>query len=137
MLHNKGMGISSYLLFLAFFITGVFAFHWVYAQEQGLFEDRSAERLEEVLPSPVRSEVIRVLKPEEWLKTLQQYIKAPLPGTDVKDVEVDKEKISELNLQISSETGVDLLKFFQFVGKVLVILLESIARLIRGLLSGG
>lgn len=89
----------------------------------------------ELPPSPVREAVLKLLKPDQWFNTLQQYIKAPLPGTGVKDVEVDREKVSELNIQISRETGVDLLKFFQFVGKVFVVILEGIARLIRGLLQ--
>lgn len=91
----------------------------------------------ELPPSPVREAVLELLKPEQWFNTLQQYIKAPLPGTGVKDVEVDKEKVSELNIQISKETGVDLLKFFQFVGKVFVVILEGVARLIRGFIPGG
>ena len=91
----------------------------------------------ELPPSPVREAVLELLKPQQWFNTLQQYIKAPLPGTGVKDVEVDQEKVSELNIQISKETGVDLLQFFQFVGKVLVVILEGAARLIRGFIPGG
>lgn len=91
----------------------------------------------ELPPSQVREAVLELLKPEQWFNTLQQYIKAPLPGTGVKDIEVDREKVSELNIQISKETGVDLLQFFQFVGKVLVVILEGAARLIRGFIPGG
>ena len=97
------------------------------------------QKLDELLPikfelplSPVREEALKLLKPEQWFKTLEQYIKVPLPGTGVKDIEVNREKVSELNIEIGRETGVDLVKFFQFVGKILVIVFEGIARLIRG-----
>lgn len=85
---------------------------------------------------PISETILKILKPEEAFKTLQNYIKLPLPGTGVKKVEVDKENVSKLNTQITKETGVDVLKFFQFIGKVLIIILEGATRLIRGLLQG-
>lgn len=84
--------------------------------------------------SPVRKEILRLLQLESWFQTLQQYIKVPLPSTGVEEIEVDRGKVSELNFKIGKETGVDLLRFLQFVGKVLVILLEGVARVIRDLL---
>lgn len=95
------------------------------------------EVVSELPSSPIRNAVLELLRPGELFKKLQDYVRVPLPGTDVKDVEVDKEKVSELNLDISRETGVDLLKFFQFVGKVFVVVLEGTARMIRGFLPGG
>ncbi len=91
----------------------------------------------ELPPSPVREEILKLLNLGQWFKTFEQYIKVPLPGTGVKDIEINRENVSELNIEIGRETGVDLIKFFQFVGKVLVIILEGIARLIRGLIPGG
>ena len=89
----------------------------------------------ELPPSPVRDAFLKLLQPEELFRTLQTYIRVPLPGTGVKEIEVDKGKVGELNQQINQETGVNIVKFFQFVGKIMVIILESVARLIRGFLS--
>ncbi|MBI2639602.1 MAG: hypothetical protein HYW90_01775 [Candidatus Sungbacteria bacterium] len=83
-----------------------------------------------------RDAILQILQPEKLFNTLQQYVKVPLPGTGVREVEVDPEKVSELNVQITKETGVDLLKFFQFIGKIFVIVLEGIARIIRQLIDG-
>ena len=94
--------------------------------------------IESILPSsPVREAILELLKPEQWLKTLEQYIRVPRPGSDAKDIEVNQERVSELNIEIGRETGVDIIKFFQFAGKVLVIILESVARLIRGFIPSG
>ncbi|MDO8560813.1 MAG: hypothetical protein Q7R91_01190 [bacterium] len=86
-------------------------------------------------PPPAKDAILKLLKPDELFKTLQNYIKVPLPGTGVKEVEINKGKVSELNQQVNEHTGVDLIKFFKFTGKILVIILETAARLIRGLLS--
>lgn len=83
----------------------------------------------------VRDAILQIIQPEKLFNTFQQYIKVPLPGTGVKEVEVDPEKVSELNFQITKETGVDLLKFFQFIGKIFVIILEGTARIIRQLMQ--
>lgn len=95
-----------------------------------------AEIKSELPPSPVRDAILKLLQPEELFKTLQNYIRVPLPGTGVKEVEVDKGKVNELNQQVNEQTGVDIIKFLQFIGKLMVIILESVARLIRGLLAG-
>lgn len=126
-----------YIILTPFFALAVLpvAF-FAYAQDlQTLNEDSPAVR-SELPPSPVREAVLELLRPEEWFRTLQQYIKVPLPGSNVKDIEVSQEKVSELNVQITAETGVDIIKFFKFIGKVLIIVLEGLARIIRGLLSG-
>lgn len=132
-----GMGKSALFVFSIVIVTAViFLPHgFLYAETSTSAEPPPIKS--ELPPSPVREAVLELLKPQQWLNILQQYIRAPLPGTGVKDVEVDKEKVSELNIEISKETGVDLLKFFQFVGKVLVVILEGIAKIIRGLVSGG
>lgn len=90
----------------------------------------------ELPPSPVRDAILKLLQPEELFKTLQKYISVPLPGTGVKEVQINKGDVTELNRQVNTETGVDIIKFLQFIGKLMVIILESIARLIRGLLAG-
>lgn len=90
----------------------------------------------ELPPSPVRDAIFKLLQPAELFKTLQNYIRVPLPGTGVKEVQVNKGKVNELNQQVNQQTGVDIFKFLQFVGKVMVIILESVARLIRGLIAG-
>ena len=92
-------------------------------------------RFPELPPSPVRGAILELLQPEELFRTLRTYIRVPLPGTGVNEVEVDKGKAAELNRQINQETGVNIVKFFQFTGKVMAVILESAARLIRGLLS--
>lgn len=88
------------------------------------------------VPPKIREAILEVLKPNEWLQLFQQYIRLPLPGTDVKTIEVDRGKVSELNIEVGRETGVDLLRFFQFVGKVLVIILEGVSQIIRGFING-
>lgn len=110
---------------------------FVLAQVEASYEEPPAVFTKEVPQSPVRDELIKLLRPEKWLESLQQYIKAPLPSTDIKSIDINEKKVSDLNTQISRETGVDILKFFQFVGKILVIFLEGAARLIRLVLPAG
>lgn len=131
-----------YILFLISAIAVTFAVKTAYAEESSGIEVPAAPSMIEaplLTPTPpkISEAILEVLKPEEWFRTFQQYIKVPFPGTEIKKVEVNQEKISELNFEIGKETGVDIMRFFQFIGKVLVIILEGVARIIRGLLSGG
>ena len=109
----------------------------IHAQSTGInpVEGINFPEIKSELPlSPVRDAILKLLQPEEIFRTLQTYIRVPLPGTSVKDIEVDKGKVTELNQQINQETGVNIIKFFQFIGKVMVIIFESAAGLISGFL---
>jgi len=98
----------------------------LYAQEQ---------ETDSKMPPSLGEEILRTLQFEKVFKELQQYIRLPLPGTGREDFEVNREKVSELNIQIGKETGVDLITFFQFIGKILIIVLEGTARIIRGIIQ--
>ena len=139
-LYNKNMGKGMFLIAIVILGFGILASYVPVIHAQGTEASppegtNPPEIKSELPPSPVRDAILRLLQPEEIFRTLETYIRVPLPGTGVKEVEVDKGKVTELNQQINQETGVNIIKFFQFVGKVMVIIFEGAARLIRGFLA--